>query len=120
MGLLILTVIVAAIPIIAWKKLKSLWLKPKKLEKLLKAQGLQGDPYKLNSNSGQNLKQMYLQQQAKSKPFGVITDVTPQFFSTVHQTVYKYGTRLLFRTAIYFHLTLNYYSIKGDLCSVLF
>ena len=88
----ILTVIIAIIPIWVFQKLNSLWLRPKRLEKLLRAQGLQGEPYKLiNSKQTYMLK---MQHEAKSKPFHLSNDVAPQIFSFVHQTVQKYGIYL--------------------------
>jgi hypothetical protein len=90
----ILTVIVSLIPLLVWQKLNSLWLRPKRLEKLLRAQGLQGDPYKL-INKKQNF-MLKMTQEAKSKPFDLAKDVSPQIFSLVHQTVHKYGQHLLF------------------------
>lgn len=81
----ILTAIIAIIPLWAFQKLNSLWLRPKRLEKLLRAQGLQGDPYKLFNSK------LKMEHEAKSKPFDTSNDVAPRIFSFVHQTVQKYG-----------------------------
>ncbi|KAE9590386.1 putative 11-oxo-beta-amyrin 30-oxidase [Lupinus albus] len=66
------------------KRVNSLWLRPKRLEKMLRSQGLQGDPYKLFGYNN-NIQQ----QQHKSTPF--TNQVAPYFFFPVHQTVNKYG-----------------------------
>lgn len=87
----ILTVIIAFTPLWVWVKVNSLWLKPKRLEKLLRAQGLEGDPYKLNNNNSKETYILKMQHEAKSKPFGISNDVAPQIFSLLHQTVHKYG-----------------------------
>jgi len=85
----ILTAIIAIIPLWTFQKLNSLWLRPKRLENLLRAQGLQGDSYKLfNSKQTYMLK---MEHEPKSKPFDLSNDVAPQIFSFVHQTVQKYG-----------------------------
>ncbi|WJX87364.1 hypothetical protein P8452_69568 [Trifolium repens] len=86
----VLTVILAVIP---WDLFNKLWLKPKRLEKLLISQGLQGDPYKLSllmDNSKQNYL-MKLQQEAISKSIGLSKQAAPSIFSPLHQTVHKYG-----------------------------
>jgi hypothetical protein len=87
----VLTLILAVIP---WHLFNKLWLKPKRLEKLLISQGLQGDTYKLSllmDNSKQNY-MMKLQQEAKSKSIGLSKHAAPSIFSPLHQTVHKYGT----------------------------
>ncbi|XP_057430830.1 11-oxo-beta-amyrin 30-oxidase-like [Lotus japonicus] len=86
----VMTVIVAVIPIWA---LQVLWLKPKKMENLLRAQGLQGQPYKLDLFCAE-LKQNYmlkLQHEANSKPITLSNDVAPDVFLSPHQAVLKYG-----------------------------
>ncbi|XP_057429234.1 11-oxo-beta-amyrin 30-oxidase-like [Lotus japonicus] len=86
----VVTVTVAVIPIWA---LQVLWLKPKKMENLLRAQGLQGQPYKLNlfsDNSKQN-HMLKLQHEANSKPITLSDDVAPHVFLPSFQTVHKYG-----------------------------
>ena len=86
-----LSVLLAVIP---WYLLNKLWLKPKRFEKLLKAQGFLGEPYNL-SVLKDNSKQHYmlqLQQEDKSKSVGLSKEAAPYIFNHVHQTVHKYGT----------------------------
>ncbi|XP_061352285.1 11-oxo-beta-amyrin 30-oxidase-like [Gastrolobium bilobum] len=87
----VLTVILAVIPIWAWQMLNSFYLKPKRLERVLRGQGLQGDPYKLSVDNPKQLYMLKLQQEAKSKSIGLSDDVTPHIFSAAQQTVNKYG-----------------------------
>ncbi|XP_061369239.1 11-oxo-beta-amyrin 30-oxidase-like [Gastrolobium bilobum] len=88
----VLTVILALVPIWAWRMLNSLWLRPKRLERVLRAQGLQGDTYKLFVDNTKQFYMLKMQQEAKSKSIGLSNiDVAPQVFSPVHQTVSKYG-----------------------------
>jgi hypothetical protein len=87
----VLTVILAVIPLHLFN---NLWLKPKRLEKLLISQGLQGDPYKLSllMDNSKQIYMMKLQQEAKSKSIGLSKHAAPSIFSPLHQTVHKYGT----------------------------
>lgn len=87
----VLSVLLAVIP---WYLLNKLWLKPKRFEKLLKAQGFQGEPYNLSvfkDKSKQNY-MLKLQQENKSKSIGLSKEAAPSIFTHVHQTVHKYGT----------------------------
>nr|H1A981.1 RecName: Full=11-oxo-beta-amyrin 30-oxidase; AltName: Full=Cytochrome P450 72A63 [Medicago truncatula]BAL45200.1 cytochrome P450 monooxygenase [Medicago truncatula] len=86
----VLSVLLAVIP---WYLLNKLWLKPKRFEKLLKAQGFQGEPYNLSvlkDKSKQNY-MLKLQQEDKSKSIGLSKEAAPSIFTPVHQTVRKYG-----------------------------
>jgi len=88
--LCVLTVIIAVVPIWAVKMLNSLWLRPKSFEKLLRAQGLHGDPYSLSRPSpNQNQPP---QNTPNSQSFAVSDDVAPRVFSPVLNTVAKYGS----------------------------
>ncbi|WJX93087.1 hypothetical protein P8452_74655 [Trifolium repens] len=86
----VLTVILAVIPLHLFN---NLWLKPKRLEKLLISQGLQGDPYKLSllMDNSKQIYMMKLQQEAKSKSIGLSKQAAPSIFSPSHQSVEKYG-----------------------------
>nr|QFS19030.1 cytochrome P450 72A64v2 [Medicago truncatula] len=86
----VLTVLLAVIP---WHLFNNFWLKPKRFEKLLKAQGLQGEPYKLPffvDNSKQNY-MLRLQHEDRSKSIGLSKEAAPSIFSPFHQTLHKYG-----------------------------
>ena len=87
-----------------WKVLNWLWLKPKKLERILKEQGLQGTPYRILFGDS---KEMYkMQMEAKSKPLNLSDDIAPRVSAFVHQTVNKYGICLCF-TFYYYYLFLS-------------
>ncbi|KAL5061943.1 hypothetical protein RYX36_023680 [Vicia faba] len=90
MTMVIVTIILAVIP---WYLLHKLWFKPKRFEKLLISQGLQGDPYKFSlfDKSKQN-HMMKLQHEAQHKSIGIFKQpAAPSIFTPVHQTVDKYG-----------------------------
>ncbi|KAL9297991.1 hypothetical protein ACSQ67_023887 [Phaseolus vulgaris] len=87
--LCVLTVIIAVVPIWAVKTLNSLWFRPKRFEKLLRAQGLHGDPYSLSRpSSNQNQPP---QDTPHSESFVLSDDVAPRIFTQAHNTVAKYG-----------------------------
>ncbi|KAL9297988.1 hypothetical protein ACSQ67_023884 [Phaseolus vulgaris] len=87
--LCVLTVIIAVLPIWAVKTLNSLWLRPKRLEKLLRAQGLHGDPYSLSRPSSNHNQPP--QDTPHSESFVLSDDVAPRIFTQAHNTVAKYG-----------------------------
>ncbi|KAK7342755.1 hypothetical protein VNO80_25711 [Phaseolus coccineus] len=87
--LCVLTVIIAVLPVWAVKTLNSLWLRPKRFEKLLRAQGLHGDPYSLSRpSSNQNQPP---QDTPHSQSFVLSDDVAPRVFLPAYNTVAKYG-----------------------------
>ncbi|KAI4323111.1 hypothetical protein L6164_022743 [Bauhinia variegata] len=84
-----ISVFVVTVLLLGWKLLNWLWLRPKKLERLLREQGLQGNPYRLIVG---DLNQMLeMQNEAKSKPISLSDDIVPRVFSFNLQTVNKYG-----------------------------
>ena len=85
-----------AVPVVllwAWKLLNWLWLRPKRLERMLRAQGLQGNPYRLLVGDSMEMFKM-IKEGAKSKqPMSLSNDkdVAPHVFSFIHHTVHKFG-----------------------------
>ncbi|XP_027341689.1 cytochrome P450 72A68-like [Abrus precatorius] len=84
---LVMTMIIALIW--AWKLLNWLWLRPKRLERLLRKQGFQGNPYKLLF--GDTKESMKSRKEAMSKPMDLSDDIVPRVFSYIQQTVKEYG-----------------------------
>ncbi|KAI9083492.1 hypothetical protein K1719_034434 [Acacia pycnantha] len=78
----------------AWKVVNWLWLRPKKLERLLRQQGLQGNPYRLLTGDSTQMFNMLMQ--AKSKPMNLSDDILPRASSFVHHIVNKYGKNSFF------------------------
>ncbi|TKY66495.1 11-oxo-beta-amyrin 30-oxidase [Spatholobus suberectus] len=90
----VVSVIVAVIHLWALHMLNSLWLRPKRFERLLRAQGLQGDPYSL---SCRNSNHTHMQQhEPKSQPFALSNDVAPRVFTSLYHTIAKYGKNSFF------------------------
>ncbi|OWM73127.1 hypothetical protein CDL15_Pgr001241 [Punica granatum] len=84
-GLAILALAVA----LAWRVLNWLWLRPKKLERLLREQGFKGNPYKfLNGDLKESAKMI---KESKSRPIGLSDDPVPRIHPFVLQSVNTYG-----------------------------
>jgi len=76
----------------AWRILNWLWLKPKKLEKLLREQGLKGNSYRLLVGDIKDL--LKIRKKATSKPMNLSDDIVPRVYSFVQQSVAKHGMSL--------------------------
>lgn len=75
-----------------WKLLNWVWFRPKKLEKLLRQQGLQGNSYRLLIG---DLKDAFgMLKQAQSKPIDLSADIVPRLAPFLDQSVKKYGKNL--------------------------
>ncbi|XP_054817102.1 cytochrome P450 72A397-like [Prosopis cineraria] len=73
-----------------WNMVKWLWLNPKRMERLLRDQGLQANPYRFWIGDLWNMVQM--QEQAKSLSIPSHShDLAPRVYSFVHHIVKKYG-----------------------------
>jgi len=90
----VLSVIVAVIPLWAVKMVNALWLRPKRLEKLLRAQGLHGDPYSLSPPTSNQNQSEVQQQKPDSESFALSDDVAPRLSTSLYYTIAKYGTLL--------------------------
>ena len=88
---------VAAIVILAliwgWRVLNWVWLRPKKLERLLRKQGLQGNPYRILIGDSKDVLKMH--KEAKSKPMNVSDDIVPRVSSYDQHSVNKFGMPML-------------------------
>ncbi|KAG9149926.1 hypothetical protein Leryth_010005 [Lithospermum erythrorhizon] len=73
----------------AWKFLNFAWLKPKKLEKCLRDQGLKGNSYKVLYGDLKEMTKMI--QEAKSKPMSFSNDIVPRVLPQIAETIKKYG-----------------------------
>ncbi|KNA03773.1 hypothetical protein SOVF_205910 isoform A [Spinacia oleracea] len=84
------TILVIIITKLAYNFINAVWFRPKKLEKNLKDQGFQGNPYR--SFHGDLPEINRLRRLALSKPFSSLThDIMSRILPLDHQTVQKYG-----------------------------
>lgn len=82
----------------AWKMLIWSWLKPKKLERVLREQGLKGNPYRFLVGDMKDYLKM--EKEVRSKPLNLSDDIVPRVFPYGHQSITNHGNLILF----YFNL----------------
>ncbi|KAF3442304.1 hypothetical protein FNV43_RR16220 [Rhamnella rubrinervis] len=73
----------------AWRVVNWLWLRPKKLERYLRHQGINGNSYQIWF--GDLKKSSMMLAEATSKPMNLSGDVAPRVLPLIHQTVKNYG-----------------------------
>ncbi|RDX66652.1 hypothetical protein CR513_54559, partial [Mucuna pruriens] len=73
----------------AWKVMNWLWLRPKRLERLLREQGLHGNPYKLFVGDSNNF--LNMRKEALSKPMNLSDDIVPRVFSYNQHSLNTHG-----------------------------
>lgn len=78
----------------AWRVVNWLWLRPKKLERYLRHQGLNGNSYQIWF--GDLKKSSILLTEATSKPMNLSDDIALRVLPFVHQTVKNYGIYMIF------------------------
>ena len=108
-----LTLIVILLLIWAWKILNWLWFNPKRLEKLLREQGFQGNPYKLLVGDSKEFLKM--RKEALSKPMDLSDDIVPRVSSYINHSVKSHGMFVIYDSILFcnFHLFtfFKYFSI---------
>ncbi|KAJ0725304.1 putative secologanin synthase [Helianthus annuus] len=72
-----------------WRILNSLWLKPKKIEKFLRDQGLKGTPYRFLYGDLKDMMQMMIE--AKTKPMSLTHDIAPRTSPFFHKSLATLG-----------------------------
>ena len=87
----------------AWKVLNWLWVRPKRIERLLREQGLQGNPYKLVV--GDVWEMVKMGNEAESKPMNLSDDIVPRVSSFFYNTINKYGMQILPTHSYYLQLS---------------
>ncbi|KAI4320688.1 hypothetical protein MLD38_034142 [Melastoma candidum] len=72
-----------------WRAADWLWMKPRKLERILRLQGLSGNPYRfLFGDLRENSR---LSKEVKSRPITLSDDPMPRLLSFIHHSVKNYG-----------------------------
>lgn len=84
-SILILVCITLVVKVVNWA-----WLKPKKLEKLLREQGLNGNPFNCFS-LGDVLDFIKVAKTEQPKTISLSDDIIPHILPYYHQSVAKYG-----------------------------
>lgn len=84
-----LSVVVLGLLSFSWSVLNWVWLRPKKLERVLRKQGFRGNSYNLFSGDIKESSTMLTE--AKSKPMKLCHDIAPRVIPFLHQTVNIHG-----------------------------
>ncbi|KAJ4943982.1 hypothetical protein NE237_008312 [Protea cynaroides] len=92
-----------------WKVLEWMWLRPKKLERLLKKQGIKITPYNFLMGDLKESHRRFME--AQSKPMNLSHDIVPRVLPFHIQTIQKYGKK----SAFWFGTTPRLYIMDPDL-----
>ncbi|KAK3029560.1 hypothetical protein RJ639_038449 [Escallonia herrerae] len=75
--------------VLAWRVLNSVWLRPRKLEKYLRQQGLRGTSYKLLYGDMKEVSAMM--KEAQSRPISLSDDIVPRLIPFAQKAIKNYG-----------------------------
>ena len=73
----------------AWRLLNSVWLKPKKIERYLRQQGLIGNSYRLLHGDFREMSRMI--DEANSRPISLSDDIVQRVLPFHYHSIKKYG-----------------------------
>lgn len=77
-----------------WRLMNWVWLRPKKLERLLRSQGFTGNPYRVLYGDLKEFSMMT--KEANSKPISISDDIVPRVQPSLHHSCNKYGMLICF------------------------
>ncbi|XP_059663285.1 cytochrome P450 CYP72A219-like isoform X2 [Cornus florida] len=92
MGILVVSCFIVVIVVVvgwSWWLLNRLWLRPRKLEKCLRQQGLTGNSYRFLFGDLKEMSQMI--KEAKSKPINLSHDIVHRVIPFIHTSIHNYG-----------------------------
>ncbi|KAK6134422.1 hypothetical protein DH2020_031854 [Rehmannia glutinosa] len=88
------TAFISVVLLYTWRILNWAYISPKRLERLLRKQGLKGNSYRLVSGDLKELLKMA--EEAKSKPINLYDDIKPRVMAFIDKTFQKYGNESFF------------------------
>ncbi|RVW12129.1 Cytochrome P450 CYP72A219 [Vitis vinifera] len=80
--------------IYAWRVLNWMWLRPKRLERCLKQQGLAGNSYRLSYGDFKEMSMMI--KEATSRPISISDDILQRVVPFHYRSIKKYGKHMDF------------------------
>ena len=84
---------IALVALYAWRFVNWVWLRPKKMEKFLRDQGLKGTSYKFLYGDVKDMVKMITE--AYKKPINLDDDIVPRVLSFAHSYVTTHGLYLV-------------------------
>lgn len=90
MSSMVVAILCVGLITLGWKVVNWVWLKPKKLERYLRQQGLSGNSYRLLI--GDLIDNSKMTKEALSKPMEFSHDIVPYVLPLLQETFNKYGT----------------------------
>ncbi|KAK1399219.1 Cytochrome P450 no function [Heracleum sosnowskyi] len=93
-GELVLIAMFLGVIVWAWRVVTWVWLSPKKMEKMLKEQGLSGTRYRLLYGDTKEIKHMA--KLANSNPINLCDDFVPRLIPFYHHVMKAYGKSSFF------------------------
>ncbi|CAL9187139.1 unnamed protein product, partial [Musa hybrid cultivar] len=93
---------VAGLLFLAWalRVLNWAWWRPRRLERALRAQGLNGSPYRFPYGDVKEI--LRLRKEARAKPMPLVHNIIPRLLPFFHRAMDKYGKRFLLLCKISF------------------
>ncbi|XP_047326050.1 cytochrome P450 72A397-like [Impatiens glandulifera] len=88
---LAVTVMVAVAGWWGWRTLEWMWLKPKRMEKHLRSQGIKGNPYRIFFGDFKDSAAMTKQNQ--TNPIAISDDIIPRLLPFIQKTINTYGKK---------------------------
>ncbi|KAK4425579.1 7-deoxyloganic acid hydroxylase [Sesamum alatum] len=91
LGTIVIVALLVLVVQAAWRFLDTYWFQPKKLEKILRKQGLTGNPYRFFFGDARETGRMF--KETYSKPIGITDNIAPRVLPFITKTIQKYGKR---------------------------
>ncbi|XP_073026972.1 cytochrome P450 72A397-like [Primulina eburnea] len=86
---ILINIFLSTVLVFAWRFLDWVWFKPRKMEKILRKLGFQGNSYKILFGDAKEISEMG--KIAYSKPLPLTHDIVPRVFPFISNTIKKYG-----------------------------
>ncbi|KAK3198499.1 hypothetical protein Dsin_021914 [Dipteronia sinensis] len=85
------SIVVVTVVTWAWRVVNWVWLRPKKMEKYLRQQGLSGNSYRFLYGDLKDIS--FMSKQAKSTPINLTHDISPRVLPFHHKFLHNYGKK---------------------------
>ena len=82
---------------LAWRAFYLVWLRPRRLERCLRRQGLMGNSYRLLHGDAEKVSIML--KEANSRPINLSDDIVPRIIPFLYKTIQQYGMQFKFKSS---------------------